>query len=947
MNNGNKKLQRNALASSLAIVLGMTFTAYVSAQEATAPTEEKKEENSAEAKKKIATVQVVGSRIKRSEVEGPSPVTILTSDDLEKEGHATVADALNTLTQVTGDAQNELTQNGFTPNATVLNLRGLGPGRVLTLVNGRRVAEYPRPYNSQSNFVNIGSIPSAAVERIEVLSGGASAVYGSDAVAGVVNVVLKKSYDGQIITLLYGEPTRGGAGTTNFKYVGGAGGDNWNLVWAAEYFKRDEIFASERDFMDSYRDDPTNPNPTSVEGLRLRNRSLNAIAGYSRRILPAGYNIDDVCGQFAAFETYDSSVVGNGVGPSAGKSCAMWGYPATQVIRNSDDNKSGYLFGTYTFDNGMEFYGNLSIYDAKAYAASNTQFISNGTMFSGLAATDVFYDPSLPSGAPAYLDFQRIFTPEETAGQGGTEFKERTLDITVGLRGDLTDSLAWDFGLSTSRYNSDTSRSRLLRTPTIEFFGDYQGNFSNGRPIYQIDYSKFLRPLTPQEFASISTIAKSQAESKSDQASFVVTGDLMEMQAGSLGFAGVLELARQSYSLNPDPRTLPGNNEIINLSDTIGGGDRNRYAVGAEISVPWTETLKSNFAARMDKYDDASSISNAFTWNTGLEWRPTSNFLARGSYGTTFRAPDMHYIYAGESGFFTTIIDEYNCRLDGTDYRQCGDTGEYAYSVAGLRRGDATLKQETGKTWTAGFVWDVLENMNFSVDYYSIALEGGIADDFDKLLSTEASCRLGEDRKGNPVDANSAECLDALSRVTRSANPVTGLQTPTLINVRPRNVAFEKTTGVDATLTIRQNTERLGSFRYNLAWSHVFSLEYQPFADDPITDYRDDLRYFNYRSRTRGTVSWSKDDWSAAFFMNRLGSLPNWGETGRISPMFYYNTTVNYRVNENFQVGLRVNNILDKIAPKDDTFNSYPFFWRGYSPIGREVWLQLDYRFGN
>ena len=117
-------------------------------------------------------VVVTGSRIKRSQVEGPSPVTIVTSEDLQKQGFVTVHDALSTLTQNSGFVQNELITDGFTPNANMINLRSLGPGRTLVLVNGRRVAEYPLPYNAQSNFVNLTSIPTSAVERIEVLSGG-------------------------------------------------------------------------------------------------------------------------------------------------------------------------------------------------------------------------------------------------------------------------------------------------------------------------------------------------------------------------------------------------------------------------------------------------------------------------------------------------------------------------------------------------------------------------------------------------------------------------------------------------------------------------------------------------------------------------------------------------------------------------------------------------------
>ena len=271
-------------------------------------------------------VTVTGSRIKRAEVEGPAPVTVITAADIEKQGFSTVYDALNTLTQFTGTVQNELNQNGFTPNASFLNLRGLGPGYQLILINGRRTADYPLPYNSQSNAVNLANIPAAAIERIEVLSGGASAIYGSDAVAGVVNVVMKTNYDGDLLTLRGGTTSRGGGDSGRAQWVGGKTSDAWNLTYAFEYLAREEIFASQREFMDSYRDDPSvDPaNATAVIGLRLRNRLIGT--GLSSYVYPAGQNAASICARFSEFELERRGT------------CGYFGYPATQQIRNSDKN---------------------------------------------------------------------------------------------------------------------------------------------------------------------------------------------------------------------------------------------------------------------------------------------------------------------------------------------------------------------------------------------------------------------------------------------------------------------------------------------------------------------------------------------------------------------------------------------------------------------------------
>ena len=184
-----------ALAAVLALSLAGVSGAY--AQEADEdPEETTTSSTSANDPATLDRVTVTGSRIKRAEIEGPAPITVISRVDMEREGHQTVFDALQTLTQNSTDVQGEMFTSGFTPNASVINLRGIGPGYTLFLINGRRMAEYPQPYNSQSNFTNAAAIPSAMIERIEVLAGGASAIYGSDAVAGVVNVVLRENIVG-------------------------------------------------------------------------------------------------------------------------------------------------------------------------------------------------------------------------------------------------------------------------------------------------------------------------------------------------------------------------------------------------------------------------------------------------------------------------------------------------------------------------------------------------------------------------------------------------------------------------------------------------------------------------------------------------------------------------------------------------------------------------------
>jgi iron complex outermembrane receptor protein len=197
----------------------------------------------------LPSVVVTGSRISRVNSEGSSPVTVIKSEDLDRLGYKNVSDALSGLTENTGFTQGEDFGNTFTPAANAISLRGLGPNHTLVLVNGRRVADYPTAYEGSVNFVNIANIPSALIDRIEVLSGGASSVYGSDAIAGVVNIVLKKRVEGVSVNLRAGGTQRGGGENARAQVTGGFDGGRLQGVWGIELSGREPIWSRQRDFM--------------------------------------------------------------------------------------------------------------------------------------------------------------------------------------------------------------------------------------------------------------------------------------------------------------------------------------------------------------------------------------------------------------------------------------------------------------------------------------------------------------------------------------------------------------------------------------------------------------------------------------------------------------------------------------------------------------------------
>jgi len=860
-------------------------------------------------------VTVTGSNIRRADIEGPAPVLVVTAADIERQGASTVYDALSTLSQFTGSVQNELNQSGFTPNASVLNMRGLGPGYNLVLLNGHRLADYPQPYNSKSSAVDLSTIPAAAVERIEVLSGGASAIYGSDAVSGVVNIITKTDIDRDRFTLRTGTTTMGGGDNVRAQWTGGRSGDRWSLTYAFEHYAREAIYGHQRDFMDSVRDNPQPSNPSS--GVYM---NVGTTSNYT---FPNGVDAD--CGAFPDFEIFRTA--------SGVARCGWYGYQATQAIQNEKNISSGYLYGTFDFNDGLQGYLQVLGSYSRDKSEGSAQTWASGW----------FYDQNLAKNVRIY----RIFTPAET-GRQASEFEQKSISLSTGLRGSLADRFDWDANVTHSQYWMTRDRPRLLTNPTRDYYlGEQLGTRSNGYGIYAADYDRLFNPLDRATFDSLSTRVHYEAESQSSAASFLLTGDLFDLPAGPLGMAVIAEAGRQEYDVRPDARITPdytGNDLVYNLTGTGGVGDRDHYSLGLEFSIPIMDKLKGSLAGRYDYYDDVSSVSGAFTWSAGLEYRPTDGLLLRGNYATSFRAPDMHYLYASLSGSFVNVVDQYGCIQAGIDPKSAACTssaGDYYENVFSERKGNTSLIEETGRSYTLGAVWDITDGMSASVDYYDIRLNDAVADiSTEYLLRNEAACLIGAAVDGSAVDPASASCQAYLAMVERNAEG----EIEQIVR-NPYNQAMLRTSGIDATWRYRIPTDRFGTFNLKAGYTHVLKLEEQEFPGDEIINARDDLGYYNFRSRANWQIGWAMRGWNASLYGYRYGSLPNYEESGRIAPYIVWNANISRRITPQATLGLYVNNVLNKLSPTDDTYTDYPYFYRSYSPIGRQIAAQFSYQF--
>ena len=930
----------------LSIQLSLAIAAPVaSAQEAT----QDPPPPSPEQVQELETVQVTGSRIPRAQVEGPAPITVMTAEDIQANGFVSVPDVLRAITQNGGETQSQqsFSASDFSPGAQQVDLRGLGPNHTLVLVNGRRIADFPLPFRGRSNFTDISNIPLGMVERIEVLTGSASAIYGSDAISGVVNFILKKKADGTTIEYRYGDTERGGAQSHRLSLSSGFSSGNFDAVFGVELLDQKPLWAYDRGIQDSTADGPT-------AGSQLARRAFLRTDYYDTYLDPGQATCDglsylnDGSTYYASRPRYgDYDPVIDDYGP--GYFCGSQDSIGYGTIISKRQGVNGYASMSYAFGNGSEWfadvqvgYHELSLFsDVRSWSYMAPDGNEEGYFFN--QATDqVEY-------------WQRQFTPEEMGGlnRGKVETTQKTFSLTTGFKGSFGEGWDYEAALSHSQYKAEISWPQIVAAAANDLFlGPQLGvDEDSGYAIFDADPARLYTPLTREEYESIFARTVYHPESRTDTLSFTVTKpDLFQLPGGGAGFAATAELGNQSYDLNPDP--LATQYYYYSWKDSDGHGSRNRWALASELRMPVLERVNLSVAGRYDQYRFADSDPGKFTYSAGIEWRPFDSLLVRGSYGTAFRAPDLHYVFAGIGNDETGGVDYYRCRTEEPDE----SIEDCSYSDEGLirtREGNRELEPETSKSWTAGMVWSPTENFDLSLDYYVIDMDDQVQDmRVDAILQDEASCRIGQQVDGTPVDINSPTCVDAIARVTRLSNGnLYG------IYVNPINVANERTSGVDLTTHWRLPT-RFGDFRFAGSYTWVRDHEIQQFSGDVVEDqFATNSGYDIPRTKASASVSWERAAWTATLHGQRLGSLPNgwsydevWeeGDPGpKIGATYRYNASLQYRFSDHARLALTVDNLFDKMPPKDPTYTSYPYYdisW--FDSLGRSYYLTFTYKFG-
>ncbi|MGH8121146.1 MAG: TonB-dependent receptor plug domain-containing protein [Rudaea sp.] len=926
-------MKQRLLVSSIIMGLCTSLAATaVSAQSA----DDQSDASQQKKKQTLETVVVTGSLIPQAQIETASPTITISADELSKQGFATAYDALKALPIANGSVQGNQSSGGFTQGAQTISLFGLPVNYTLFLINGKQMTNYPLAYNGSNAFTDLASIPVAMIDHIDIVPGGNSAIYGSAAIAGVVNIVLKEKYQGVDLDYRVGGYSDGGGQNQRLQLSGGGTWGNLDAAFALELINQEPIFAAQRSTTDSLNDNPTLNGKPAVPS-----RSFLILNGFTGRYIdPGAAACTPLSNLFGNTTAYDHRT-------PQGYYCGTTGqYKATSLL---NENRSGtaYTNLVYHLDDHTEAYAQILFTSAAPkyniggsfqFWESNEQFLHPGTGY--------FWNPN----AQILELWQHIVAPEEyggSSGAGAETVYTRNLNAAIGLRGSLGNS-DWNYDAyyNRSQANTDDSYRHFIKSAIDNYYLGPQMWTYYGYPVYTPNRSKLYQPLTPAIFDSLTARIDNKSVAWNQNINLTVNNSsLFHVPAGDVGFAATVQAG--SDSLHNNIPAVIASGDALGLTGSQAAGDRTNYGIGAELRIPVVSMVTADVSGRYDDYRFAGNSAGKFTYKLGLEFRPMDNLLLRGNYATAFRAPDLVNVF-GKNGFFTSDTDYYLCRLAGygpTTYNNCPTVSQFF----GYNGSSANLQDITAKTLTYGVVYSPIEKLTFKVDYQRVQIKNEVAQlSIDTLLQNEADCLLGQTVGGATIDPNSPSCKLYESLVQRSpADAKVGANGLISVTTYPVNAASESESGLIASADYALDIGRFGSLRLAGSYYIEFKHLYQQFPGDPIINVYHDPRYTDWKTTFNGSLTWNIGNWSTTLYGQRYGKIPNYAQTGNLSPWMLYNASVKYNFDSDAAIQLTSNNIFNSKPPVDKTASAFPYYnTYNYNPYGRAVWAEFAFHFG-
>ncbi|NOU50579.1 TonB-dependent receptor [Pseudoalteromonas sp. JBTF-M23] len=930
-------------AVRLAIAFGATSTAAFSASSAIA---------AEEAAEEFEKIQVTGSRIKRADMEGANPVQLITRDDLVASGISNVGDILQEIPSVAGQGTNAAVNNGGS-GAVRVSLRGLGAERTLVLLNGRRVVASGSGANAS---VDLSTIPTAIIKRVEVLKDGASAIYGSDAVGGVVNIITRDDFEGFEANAMYDASTHGADGETkSYDFTVGFSGDKGNVVVSAYYSQYGEQMSGDRDWSEFELDLDPDTGDFSKGGSSAppwgRYNGVNA-------------DVEGACNSF-------THGAGSGPGQSdptdftnpTGYDCWDWdkdtyNYAPANYHLTPSERYGVFAQASYEFSDSLRFFSEMNF----NRRASDTKlaplplaplaFFGQNIPYSKDNYYNQQFGPKNVNGETADIaDWRRRVV--ETGGRD-TTFRVETVRAVFGFEGEINDTWGYEVSYIFGRNDGAINRAGGVNFEKVadavgpSFLDAESGQVLCGTPDNVIEgcvsLNTFGIPGTETQISQemldyISFEAHDLGYNEQQIMSASVFGDAFELPAGTVGVAFGVEHREEKGGDLPDALIALGITSGSSRQKTVGSYSVDEIYMETNVPLlsgaPMAEVLELDLAVRYSDYDTFGDTTNH---KVGIRWSPIDGLMFRGTSSTAFRAPSTSDLFLGASDNSPEVSDPCQtnptqfCIADGVPAGGFEPIGDQLSSTLG---GNINLQPEEADITTIGIVYspEFVEGLSFTIDYWDIELTNAITTVGEQLILDKC--------------ASEGTYCDKITRYTEG--PLAGNSSD--IDNRNVNVGGIDSSGIDFNMRYATDTE-FGALTFNLDSTRYDTYDITQ-ADGSVVEnagwFRRNSGDGNFPEwKTNIDVRLAQDNWSAGYAIRYIGEVeePFGNEAGQrtVDSQTIHDVRFSYFF-DNFTTTIGVDNVFDEDPPYAATGFNDNTDPRTYNTTGRHVYLSLGVAF--
>ena len=880
---------------------------------------------------------ITGSNIPTVELEGPSPIVLIDREEINRSGAETVGELLRRLPQNNSGSYDEKFQNSFAPGTSGASLRGLGMSYTLVLVDGRRMGNYSMAQNMTTAFSDLNGVPMAVVERVEVLLDGASAIYGSDAVAGVINIITRDNFDGLEINAGYSNTTDHDMGTQRYSITGGTVSENGNAWITVDYLQRNSVQMDDRDFSAS-------ADQRANGGVDFRSEAGDP---GSVLILPGSEFFSSGYYRMPTerrSEMLDLKIIGNpGVNLFDQN---PWMNLTPEIERSGASARVNYLLNDYatTFVHTMyrKLKTNYEMAPTPAFGDRNINtwgILPSSNPFNPFGDSTDWAKLSKTKRGEA-VSFNHRFVE---IGPRLFDIQSEVFRVIPGVKFDIGDSWQAEAAFLYNKVESIVFGRNFVFTDALK----EALSSSDPATAYNIFGSgPGINSASVLDSLRISTLRR--AESEFRMFDVKAAGDLYELPGGTLALAVGVETAKEETSDIGDALSMA--NKIVASGGTSNAGRRDRDAgyaefmipvIGEDNRIPGIHSLGIQAALRLENYSDFGSTDNP---KVGLKYSPEEHVLLRATYQTAFRAPSLQQLYMGKSVSFPFLIDPTR-----------GDDGMQYKTIAG---GNEDLDPEESDSISVGGVFDIPmpDNMSLkvSVNWSQIELE-------DQITSLGAQYMLSNEDlfKNNIIRNEQTEADKAADNPGPDGRfgteedpewgkddiPNGGIKGNLMhINDSYLNLAEVELEALDLEMKYSIDTS-VGYFGADLAAAYLYQYKYKA---RPSDDFEDRTGSYNM-PEWRGRVSlwWNYDKYTAGATINYVDSFDQYyGVISEVDEHTTLDLQASYDLTDNSRLTVGALNVTDEDPPwSDSESGGYSFATAGHNPLGTILYGRITIRF--